>query len=237
MIRTIIWFAYFWLILIVYMPFLWFAQRIENVDERAAYADRKARYWAEHLLALAGAHVTVTGSEKIPENGAVVYVANHQSNFDIPLMIAFTPKPKGFIAKVEILKMPMIRSWMQHMRCVFIDRDNIRQQVKAISEGVATLKSGHSMIIFPEGTRSKDGTIGEFKAGSLKLATKSGATIVPVAIHNSIGLMQKGSFIIHPSEIKMIICDPIEITAEMNKDTHGLAESIRTMIEKEIQNI
>ena len=184
MIRTIVWFAYFWLSLIGLMPALIKANKMTE-KEKLEFADRKARRWSSQLLKLAGCKVEVTGLEHIPENTAVLYVCNHQSNFDIPLAISHLPKTKGFIAKIELLKMPLVRDWMKHMKCIFMDRSDIRQQVKGISQGVQFLKSGQSMIIFPEGTRSPDGEVKAFKPGGLKLATKSGVPIVPVTIKNS----------------------------------------------------
>lgn len=235
MIRTIVWFLGFWLSLIYFMPMLLKAKKIEALEERRNFADKMARKWSLFLLKLAGAEVRVENSEKIPSEGSVVYIANHQSNFDIPLMIAHMPKSKGFIAKVETLKIPVVRSWMRHMQCVFMDRSDMRQQVRAISEGVSHLKSGQSIVIFPEGTRSADGVLGEFKAGSFKLATKSGSTIVPVAIVNSMGLMKKGEKIIKRGKVRLVVCDPIEITPEMNKETNELCEIVKLRIEEKLK--
>lgn len=232
MIRTAIWFVYFWIALLGYTPALIKARKMTNPSE---IADAYARRWSRTLLKMAGARVEIIGEDNIPKDTAVVFVANHQSNFDIPLMISSVPGTKGFIAKKEILKMPLVRDWMQLMQCVFIDRSNIRQQVKAISEGVQTLKNGQSIVVFPEGTRSVDGNLNEFKPGSLKLATKSGSPIVPVAIINSRGLMPKGRMIITPASVKVVILNPIEITPEMNKETSALAEQIKSIIESEIQ--
>lgn len=237
MIRTIIWFMGFWGSLLFYMPFLYKAKKIDSVEARRTYADEKAKKWSLFLLKLAGANVEVIGQEKLPEESSVVYIANHQSNFDIPLMIGHMTKTKGFIAKVETKKIPLVRSWMAFMQCVFIDRDDIRQQVRAISEGVANIKNGQSIVIFPEGTRSSDGRLGVFKAGSLKLATKSGAPIVPVAIYNSMGLMKKGEKTIRKAKVKLFICDPIYITPEMNRETGALAERVKSNIQEALDRL
>lgn len=92
----------------------------------------------------------------------------------------YIEKPKAFIAKIELLKLPLLRTWMIHLKCVFMDRSDIRQSLKVINQAADHLKEGYSMIIFPEGTRSKNETFGEFKPGSLKLALKAGVPIVPV---------------------------------------------------------
>lgn len=236
MIRTIVWTISFWLSLLLLLPFLLYAKLLKDEQKKVVLADQMARKWSRFLLALAGANVEVRGLERIPTEGPVVYVANHQSNFDIPLMIAHMPKTKGFIAKKELLKMPVVKSWMRYMKCVFIDREDIRQQVKSISEGVAQIKLGQSMVIFPEGTRSADGSLGTFKAGSLKLATKSNATIVPVAICNSRGLMPKGLYKVTPANVVLKICQPIENPEQMNRETNELAERIKHEIDSYLKN-
>lgn len=234
MLRTIVWFLFFWIKLVLYIPAYFKAKKITNLEERSIYADQKAREWMGALLKLAGCKTTVIGADKIPKDRAVLYVCNHQSNFDIPLMITQLPGKKGFVAKIETLKLPMIRDWMRYMNCVFMDRDDIRQQVKTITEGVNILKSGHSMVIFPEGTRSHDGSLGEFKPGGMKLATKSGAMIVPVTINRSMDLMKKGSFKIKPAHVTIIVSDPIEITDEMNRETVKLSEEVKAIIQQSL---
>src|SRR5699024_1808110 len=93
--------------------------------------------------------------------------------------------PHGFIAKVELTKFPIVSQWMKEMKCIFMDRSDRRQSLQSIKEGINILKNGHSMVIFPEGTRSKSDAMGEFKAGSMTLATKSGVPIVPITISGS----------------------------------------------------
>lgn len=198
-------------------------------------ADRMARQWSGFLLWVAGAKVEVLGASKIPTSEAIVYVANHQSNFDIPLMLNKLPHTKGFIAKIETRKIPLVRTWMSFLKCVFIDRSDIRQQVKALGEGIENIKNGQSMVIFPEGTRSPDGELGDFKPGSLKLATKSKAKIVPVAILNSRGLMGKKDWKIKSAEVKLVVCDPMEMTDAMNRETTELANQIKNIIENEMK--
>jgi len=234
MLRTLIWFLFFWTKLIVYLPSYYKAAKMKDLDLRSQYADKMARKWMGELLKLAGCKVTVIGLEKVPLDKPVLYVSNHQGNFDIPLMITQLPGKKGFIAKIETLKLPIVRDWMRFMNCVFMDRTDIRQQVRCITEGVNILKSGHSMVLFPEGTRSKDGHLLDFKPGGLKLATKSGVPIIPVTINNSMNLMKKGTYKITPAEVTIIISDPIEITDEMNRETIKLTEEVKSIIGKSL---
>ena len=109
--------------------------------------------------------------------GYLVFVANHQSDFDIPLIAAYAGKPLGFVAKKEMKKVPIVRDWMEMIKCSFIDRDSARKSMEAILKAIETVKSGHSMVIYPEGTRNKGYLELEFKAGSFKLATKSHASL------------------------------------------------------------
>ncbi|MGL5353473.1 MAG: lysophospholipid acyltransferase family protein, partial [Clostridium sp.] len=121
------------------------------------------------------------GEENIPE-GPCVFVGNHTSILDCPLLMVTAKRSVGFIAKKELIKVPIIGYWISQAKCVPMDRENVREAIKVINEGVKNIQEGHSMAIFSEGTRSKDGKLGEFKKGSMKLATKAKATIIPVAM-------------------------------------------------------
>jgi 1-acyl-sn-glycerol-3-phosphate acyltransferase len=219
MIRTIIWFIWFWVSLIFTLPFLLWTKLLDKQgreEQRIKVVNKTASLWSSAVVNLSGAKVTVEGLENLPE-GPVVFIGNHQGNFDIPILISFIDKPKAFIAKIETLKLPIVSFWMRQMKCVFMDRNNIRQSITAINQGVQYLKEGYSMVIFPEGTRSGGVEMGEFKAGSFKLATKSGVPIVPVAINGSYNIMGKKSLIVKPAEVSVKILKPIE-TANLSKE-------------------
>ena len=142
-------------------------------------------------LKIAGVKVTVLGEENVPKDKAVLYVANHRSYFDILLTYVRVPGPTGFIAKKEIEKVPLLRNWMRNLHCLFLDRDNIKEGLKTILEGIEKLKSGISIFIFPEGTRSKEKDIFlPFHKGSFKLAEKSGAPIIPVVLNNTAAIFE-----------------------------------------------
>lgn len=168
--RTIIWFLYFWLYLIVVLPEYWRVCRMEKRGETERH-DRLVRKhvqnWAGRLLRLAGAEITTTGRENIPE-GPVVFVANHQGYFDIPLMLTQLDKPNPIVAKKEIMKLPMIRGWMEQLRCVFLDREDPRKSMESLKSAQELLGKGYSVTIFPEGTRNSGGELGEFKAGAIR---------------------------------------------------------------------
>lgn len=234
MIRTIRWFLGFVFKLLVSLPTL---NKVEKLDksgdqkEKEIIVDKQVKDWAKYLVKLSGTDVTVIGEENVP-SGAVLFVSNHQGNFDIPLILGHISKPKGFIAKVEINKMFIIRKWMKHLNCIFIDRNDIRQSVKAISDGAKKLSSGDSMVIFPEGTRSLDGKLLEFKPGSMKLATKSKIPVVPVTINGSKDIMGKGSILIKPANVTITISKPIYY--DEARDTNELIAMVKSQIEKNL---
>ncbi|MHB1393346.1 MAG: lysophospholipid acyltransferase family protein [Clostridia bacterium] len=233
MIRTIAWFAYFWLYLIKIMPGYYKANRFlkeGKIKERDMLVDSVASKWAKDLLKLAGARVKVIGAENIPIDRAVLFVSNHQGNFDIPILLGCIDKPKAFIAKVEMLKMPIIRTWMKQMNCVFLDRQDLRQSLRIMNEATEYLKDGYSMVIFPEGTRSKGETMGEFKAGSLRIAVKANVPIVPVTIKGSYKLMEQNGVIIKPAEVEVVVSEPIETLGLTKEQINGLHEKVCSII-------
>lgn len=139
----------------------------------------------------------VIGMENIDklENGFLV-VANHQSYFDIPLLsLVLRERGVSFVAKKSILKAPIVSHYMQVMSCLFLDRESVKSGMQMIKEGSKLLSESVNLVIFPEGTRSDDGSMREFKSGSLKLATRVNAPIVPISISHS--------FDLHPSGMKM----------------------------------
>ncbi|WP_042142059.1 1-acyl-sn-glycerol-3-phosphate acyltransferase [Paucisalibacillus sp. EB02] len=160
------------------------------------------------VMKATGTIVQVTGREKVPE-GAVLYVANHQGLFDILSFLGHLDKPIGFIAKKEINKLPIIRSWMGLLNCVFIDRTDRRQSMNAINQGIENLKNGYSLVIFPEGTRSKGAELNEFKPGSLRLATKANVPIVPVTINGTYKMLEENNGRVNGTSVSMTIHDPI----------------------------
>jgi len=236
MLRTFFWFVYFGIYLIAIYPSLLKVKRLDKSGKTAEHdqlTNETAKQWARSLVKFAGVTVSTTGEEKIP-SGPVLFVSNHQGNFDIPLLLGYVEKPKAFIAKIELLKFPLIRTWMTHMKCVFMDRSDVRQSLKVINQAADHLKEGYSMVIFPEGTRSKGGNLGEFKAGSLKLALKAKAPIVPITINGSYKIMEQNGFIIKPAQVEITIHDPIP-TADLTKEeAMELPERVREIIEKSL---
>ncbi|ASW44341.1 lysophospholipid acyltransferase family protein [Clostridium isatidis] len=235
MIRSIIWYLFFFISLLISMPWAVKAKNLDKkglLEKKDKLVNKVTKLWANCLLKVAGVKVNVYGLENLPKDRTVLFIGNHQGNFDIPIYISKIPTLKGFIAKVETEKIPGIVTWMKHMNCVFMDRSSLRKSSEAIVKGIKILKDGHSLVIFPEGTRSKSDNMGEFKAGSFKLATKSKVPIVPVTISGSYKIMEanKKKWIIKPSIVDLYIHKAIEISDLSKEDQEELPKKVKEII-------
>lgn len=150
-------------------------------DKREEFLTNLEKDWAQATIRYSELKVQVSGKENLIED-TCLYVANHQSMLDIPLIMGNINHTIGAMAKIEMKKIPVLSYWMEELDSVYIDRENGREGLKAILEGVENLKNGRSMLIFPEGTRNRGETTAEFKKGSLKLATKASVPIIPITV-------------------------------------------------------
>ncbi|WP_404329031.1 lysophospholipid acyltransferase family protein [Mesobacillus maritimus] len=200
-----------------------------SARERDRLVQETPKTWSETIMKMTDSKVEVRGEQNLPE-GPVLIVGNHEGDFDIPLLLGFLNKPFGFISKIEVKKVPVLSKWMDVMNCVYLDRKDRRQAVRSIREGVKLLKDGHSILIFPEGTRSKGGPIGEFKSGSLRLAKDAGVPIVPISIEGTADVFEKNGRLIKPANITLTICPPIPFKDYQDKDLKLVAEELREMI-------
>lgn len=175
------------------------------------------------ILKISGVSVTVRGLENIPEDTAVLYVGNHRSYFDILVGYTTVPGLTGFVAKREMKRYPLLSDWMVNVNCLFLDRDNIKEGLKTILEGIEKVKNGISIWIFPEGTRNKSEDPLEmlpFKEGSLKIAEKSGCPVIPVAITGTAEVFEMHLPFIRPSHVTIEYGKPIylkELEPELKK--------------------
>ncbi len=173
------------------------------------------------ILRIAGVKIEVSGLDNIPDE-ACLYVGNHNSYFDILVTETVIPSGTGFVSKDSLKKIPGLSSWMYLIHCLFLNRTDVREGLKMIMTGADYLKEGYSMFIFPEGTRSRDGHIGEFKGGSLKMAQKADSPIVPIAISGSSTIFEKNEGLrITPGHVKVSFGTPFkfsDLTKEQKKN-------------------
>lgn len=240
MFRTIAWYTNFAVSLLFTLPKL---KRADSLEKRGMLVEREelihktTTEWAMSQVRVSGARVKLHGMENIPKDRNVLFVSNHQSNFDTALFMSFVDKPKGYVAKLEMKKVPILRTWMEYMNCVFIDRGNVRKSAEAMSKAIKILKGGHSLVIFPEGTRSKCDSMGEFKSGGIKLAIKAGVPIVPVTISGSYKLMEQNKNRIKPADVEMHIHPLIETQGLTKNDTEALTEKLKGIIEGPLKGL
>ncbi|MCA9483662.1 MAG: 1-acyl-sn-glycerol-3-phosphate acyltransferase [Nitrospina sp.] len=166
--------------------------------------------WARLLCILNGIQVEIEGLEHARPDRAQVFVANHQSFFDIFTLAGFLPVQIRWVAKASLFKIPFVGWSMTASGYISVEREDRKNAYKAFLASVDKLKSGASIVIFPEGTRSRDGLIGEFKKGGTLLATRAGVPIVPVTIMGTSGIIQKGSSRVNPGRVKIVLSPPIE---------------------------
>ena len=192
-----------------------------------------ARLWCTQLLYMTGSKISVEGAEHIDKKNNYVFVANHQSYFDIPALYAGLGSSISFIAKKELFRIPFFGWGMWAAGCIQIDRKNARKARKSIAKGAAQLKKNHtSLVVFPEGTRSSSGKVGEFKRGSFTLAIEAGVPLVPVAICGTRNIQKKSSLLISPAAVRLVIGAPISAEEVSKLGKEVLAGKVRETIIK-----
>lgn len=180
--------------LILSIPILLIEWLVGKFNKRAKdISSLRIVQWAFGVvLWISGTTATIIGEENIPKDEAVLFVGNHRSYFDIVLTYSRCRNLTGYVAKKEMLKIPLLSTWMLYLHCLFLDRNDIKQGLKTILEGIAYIKNGVSICIFPEGTRnSNDQQMLPFKEGSFKMAEKSGCAIIPMTINGTAEIFEK----------------------------------------------
>lgn len=192
-------------------------------------------YWSFRWeLFQAGAKIEVQGKENIPEE-PVLFVSNHRSYFDILVLHTTSGKRPGFVAKAEMLKFPLLAWWMKDIACLFLDRNDLRSGMQMIKEGEEQIKQGLSMVIFPEGTRSKTSDMLPFKEGSLKVAEKADCPVVPVAVIDTDKLLEvRPGFDIRKGKVKVIYGKPFYIKDLPKEQKKKAGAYVQTMIQETI---
>ena len=189
-------------------------------------------HWAKGILHVTGVQLTVDGLENIPKNTACVFVGNHRSYYDIPLLLAALDTPHGILAKEELEKIPLLNRWMKLLGCVFVQRDDVRASVRALNDATAIVEGGRSFVIFPEGTRYKgeEGGAGEFKAGAFRIAVKTGAPVVPVAVTGARALFESNGNRCRPGSVRIKIMPPIQTAGMSKAEQKQLPDAVRQSI-------
>lgn len=232
-IHTFVW----WVILVflyititsIILPFSFFMKKPHLIFLLAA------RYWARLALFFAGIKVKTKGLENLPKSGPLIVASNHQSLMDIFIMLAWVPFFFRFVVKKELFKIPLMGWYMKRAGYLPIDRQAAMKAHQTLETAKMLLEQGEVVLIFPEGTRSPDGNLQDFKRGSFMVALETGTPILPTAINGSFKIVAKGGFLIHPETVTLSFGElvyPQKIEEPSKKDCEELNELVRKRIEE-----
>lgn len=189
------------------------------------------------ILFISGARVTCSGRENVPTDQAVLYVANHRDYFDILTGYTTVPTLTSFVSKKELKKFPCVKHWMGFLKCLFLDRENPKEGLKTILQGIAQIKEGYSIFIMPEGTRNQEDTLLPFHEGSFRLATKTGCPIIPVAMKNTDKILSNHLAWIRPTQIKVTYGKPIYLNELSDQDKKFIGAYSQKIIQEMLENL
>ncbi|MDF3002178.1 MAG: 1-acyl-sn-glycerol-3-phosphate acyltransferase [Bacillota bacterium] len=193
--------------------------------------------WGNGIVKKYKIELNVEGIENIPD-GPVVFVSNHQGYADIPIYGAvISMKQIGFVAKNSLGKIPVFGEWIRDIRSIFIERDDPRSSLKTIEEGIGLLNRGFSLVIFPEGTRSKGPRMGDFKKGSLRLATKPGVPVVPVTLNGTYHVFEEKGHVQSGAKVDFFIHPAIETKELSKQEANNLAEKVEEIVKAKLEEL
>jgi len=196
-----------------------------------------AGFWGKIALWANRVKVRVEGLEHIPGKGPYVFMSNHQGSYDIFALLGHLPFQFKWLAKKEIFSIPILGLAMKATGYISIDREGTRETVKAMRDAAEKIHKGMSVVIFPEGSRSPDGSIQPFKKGGFTLAIKSKVPIVPIAITGSGEIIRKGKLRVYPGSITIRVDRPIETKECSMKDREALMTQLHDILLKNFRLI
>ncbi len=203
------------------------------LDRRGRFAHGCARTWSWLILATTGVSVEVTGLDRLPRDRTFIFVSNHQSIYDIPVIFATLPYQLRIIAKESLGSFPFLGWHLQRNGHLLVDRRN-PDRAGILRRWRALVGEGLSLIIFPEGTRSADGRVGRFKAGSFLLAVEAQLPVVPLSIDGTRHVMRKGRLMTCPGHARLVVHEPIDTAGLAAGDARRLAERVRDVVARDV---
>jgi 1-acyl-sn-glycerol-3-phosphate acyltransferase len=191
-----------------------------------------ARTWSRLILVTTGVHVEVSGLDRLERDRAYVFVSNHQSIYDIPIIFWSLPYQIRIIAKESLGRFPFLGWHLRRTGHMLVDRHR-PNRAAIFGRASALMKEGLSLIVFPEGTRSRDGRVAPFKGGSFYLALEAGLPVVPISVVGSRHVMLKGRLATYPGHVKLVVHEPIDTTGLAGGDpraARAFASRVRGVI-------
>jgi len=198
------------------------------VDGHGRLAHKCARAWSWLILATTGVNVRVAGLERVPRGQSYLFVSNHQSIYDIPVLFWSLPFDLRIIAKASLGNFPFLGWHLRRTGHVLVQRDNPGAQV--FKQIARLMEEGHSLMVFPEGTRSRDGAVQRFKSGIFRLAIQSGLPVVPIAVRATRHVMRKGQLTTSPAQVSMEVFAPIPTTGFEVEQASDFAARVRAIV-------
>jgi len=214
--------------------FFAFAVMMAMLIRGGAVFHKFARVWSKFLLLIAGLKVKIRNSNTDFPFRNVIYISNHSSLFDIPVLLASLNDDARIMYKDELEKIPIFGWCLKMSPFLSVKREDPAQAMQSIRDAIKSIAIGDSVIIFPEGTRSEDGSLGEFKKGAFLLAAKSGKDIIPIVIKGTADVMPKGTFAINPRTINISMLSRISSESIKNTKIETLIEDVRSQILSEL---
>lgn len=196
-------------------------------DKPGGLFDNAPRWWSSLILWATGIKVRVHGMENAQGAGPRIFASNHVSWFDVPALAKILPHYK-FVAKAELFKVPIFGRGMRSVGMIEIQRENRKAAFGAYEVAADRIRSGASVVVFPEGTRGRAYPLRPFKKGPFVLAIAAGAPIVPIIVHGTIEIMKKGSLRVHPGTIDVHLLEPVNTAGFDYDHREALMEAVRT---------
>ena len=196
-------------------------------DKPGGLFEKVPRWWSTLVLWAAGIKVRVHGTENLTPGEPHIFASNHISWFDVPALAKILPRYK-FVAKAELFKVPIFGRGMRTIGMIEIQRDNRKAAFGAYDVAAERIRSGSSVVVFPEGTRGHAYPLRPFKKGPFVLAIAAGVPIVPVIVHGTIEIMPKGSLWVHPGKIDVHLLEPVSTTGVDYDHREALMQTVRT---------
>ena len=205
-------------------------------DTSGDQSHRVASLWSRLICQWNGIRVEITGVENILTNQPQIFIANHQGYYDIFALAGYLDVQLRWVSKAILFRIPFMGWAMSAARYISVKRNNRKQSYQAFLKTLEAINMGSSIVVFPEGTRSEDGSIGDFKKGSQLLAQRAGVPMVPITVIGTRDIIRKGSIIIHPGPIKIIISPHVTLDATNAKKGDKILQIIRNTICKNFKD-
>lgn len=197
-------------------------------DKRGNFGHRCARAWSWLIVKTSGVKIAVEGLEKLDSSRSYIFAANHQSIYDIPILFTSLPCQLRILSKESIGRIPFMGWHLQRTGHVLVDRE--RPGASVVKKMARLVAAGHSLIVFPEGTRSTDGSVAPFKGGSFLIALQSQLPVVPISVVGSRHVMFRGEVTVRPRHVTVIVHDPVETAGLPRGAARQLTETVRAKV-------